>query len=117
VRLRSVPGLRRIRASALEKFGIRSYHAKEAVGLNLRLPKEITMPDQPVEKPGPHHPHEGHIPGDLDPHGHRDQSATPQRATPKGVTEQPGAHHPHEGHKPGDLDPHGHRDTSGEQKK
>lgn len=58
---------------------------------------------KPAVNPGPHHPHEGHVPGDLDPHGHRDTSAPP-------VDEQPGAHHPHEGHKPGDLDPHGHRD-------
>lgn len=68
------------------------------------------MANQPTEKPGPHHPHQGHVPGDLDPHGHRDKSAPPV------VTEQPGAHHPHEGHKPGDLDPHGHRDTSAPKK-
>jgi hypothetical protein len=68
------------------------------------------MANQPTEKPGPHHPHQGHVPGDLDPHGHRDKSVPPV------VTEQPGAHHPHEGHKPGDLDPHGHRDTSAPKK-
>lgn len=62
------------------------------------------MPNQPTEKPGPHHDHEGHVPGDLDPHGHRDKSV------PKA---QPGEHHPHEGHEPGDLDQHGHRDTGG----
>jgi hypothetical protein len=27
-----------------------------------------------MEKPGPHHDHPGHKPGDLDPHGHRDTS-------------------------------------------
>mgnify|MGYP000197403445 CR=1 FL=1 len=56
----------------------------------------------PEEKPGPHHPHPGHVPGDLDPHGHRD----------KGMKEVPGEHHDHPGHVPGDLDPHGHRDKS-----
>jgi hypothetical protein len=29
------------------------------------------------EKPGEHHDHPGHKPGDLDPHGHRDKSAPP----------------------------------------
>ena len=57
---------------------------------------------QPKEKSGPHHPHEGHVPGDLDPHGHRDTSVDEQ---------PPGAHHPHKGHTPGDTDPHGHKDT------
>ena len=70
------------------------------------------MANQPAEKPGPHHPHQGHVPDDLDPQGHRDKSAPPT-----GTTEEPGAHHPHEGHKPGDLDPHGHRDTSGGQQR
>lgn len=69
------------------------------------------MPNQPIEKPGPHHPHKGHVPGDVDAQGHRDKSAPPT-----GTTEQPGAHHPHEGHTPGDLDSHGHRDT-GERRK
>jgi len=54
------------------------------------------------EKPGPHHDHPGHTPGDLDEHGHRDKS----------VTEKPGPHHDHPGHQPGDLDEHGHRDKS-----
>ncbi|MES2367064.1 MAG: hypothetical protein V4563_14405 [Pseudomonadota bacterium] len=62
------------------------------------------MPTQPTAQPGTHHPHEGHVPGDLDQHGHRDKSAP-------SLVEQPGVHHPHDGHKPGDLDPHGHRDT------
>ena len=52
------------------------------------------------EKPGEHHDHPGHKPGDLDPGGHRD----------KPVKEKPGQHHDHPGHKPGDLDEHGHRD-------
>lgn len=69
------------------------------------------MPKQTSEKPGPHHPHEGHVAGDLDSHGHRDKTAPPTDEV-----EQPGAHHPHEGHKPGDLDPHGHRDTAGKKK-
>ncbi len=57
------------------------------------------MPAQkPEEKPGPHHDHEGHVPGDLDPHGHRDTS----------VGKQPAAHHPHKRHTPGDVDEHGH---------
>lgn len=29
----------------------------------------------PEEKPGQHHDHPGHKPGDLDQHGHRDKSA------------------------------------------
>lgn len=62
------------------------------------------MSNPPTEKPGPHHDHEGHVPGDLDPHGHRDKSAPP-------VDVKPGEHHPHPGHKPGDVDQHGHRDT------
>jgi hypothetical protein len=55
-----------------------------------------------VEKPGPHRDHPGHVPGDLDPEGHRDKS----------VKERPGQHHDHPGHVPGDLDPEGHRDKS-----
>lgn len=62
------------------------------------------MANQPTEKPGVHHDHKGHVPGDLDPQGHRDKSAPP-------VNEKPGQHHPHEGHVPGDLDTHGHRDS------
>jgi hypothetical protein len=31
-----------------------------------------------TEKPGPHHDHPGHQPGDLDEHGHRDKSAPPK---------------------------------------
>ena len=61
------------------------------------------MAQQPTEKPGPHHDHPGHKPGDLDPHGHRDK---------EGQKEVPGEHHDHPGHTPGDLDPHGHRDKS-----
>lgn len=64
-------------------------------------------PNQPEVKPGTHHDHKGHTPGDLDQHGHRDTS----------VQEQPGAHHPHEGHVPGDLDPQGHRDKTAQPKK
>lgn len=64
--------------------------------------------NQPTEKPGPHHDHVGHTPGDLDPHGHRDTSAPPRNP----VTE----HHDHEGHVPGDKDPHGHQDTSAPKK-
>lgn len=47
------------------------------------------MPSHPTmtEQPGPHHPHKGHVPGDLDPHGHRDKR-TPQTG------EQLGAHQP-----------------------
>ena len=56
----------------------------------------------PQEKPGQHHDHPGHKPGDLDQHGHRDQS----------VTEKSGQHHDHPGHKQGDLDTHGHHDES-----
>ncbi|MFB9342806.1 hypothetical protein ACFFTN_12805 [Aminobacter aganoensis] len=67
--------------------------------------QEKTMPQ---EKPGKHHDHPGHKPGDLDPHGHRDK---------EGMKEVPGEHHDHPGHKPGDLDPHGHRDKSGSTKK
>jgi hypothetical protein len=52
------------------------------------------------EKPG-HHPR--HVPGDLDPQGHRDKA---------GQKEVPGEHHDHPGHVPGDLDPQGHRDHS-----
>lgn len=63
------------------------------------------MSNQPTEKPGPHHDHEGHVPGDLDQHGHRDKSAPP-------VGGQSDQHHRHPGHKPGDVDQHGHRDTS-----
>jgi hypothetical protein len=59
------------------------------------------------EKPGTHHEHAGHKPGDLDQHGHRDKT----------VTEKPGEHHDHPGHKPGDLDEHGHRDKAGAAKK
>ena len=59
------------------------------------------------EKPGTHHEHPGHKPGDLDEHGHRDKT----------VTEKPGEHHDHPGHKPGDLDEHGHRDKAGAAKK
>ena len=59
------------------------------------------------EKPGTHHEHAGHKPGDLDQHGHRDKT----------VTEKPGEHHHHPGHKPGDLDEHGHRDKAGAAKK
>lgn len=58
----------------------------------------------PEDKPGEHHPHPGHKPGDLDQHGHRDKA--PQ-------TEKPGPHHEHPGHTPGDLDQHGHRDKTG----
>lgn len=65
-------------------------------------------PQDPKERPGPHHPHPGHKPGDLDPHGHRDTSVDQGGSAQQ---EQPGQHHPHTGHKPGDLDPHGHRDT------
>lgn len=39
------------------------------------------MANQPAEKPGPHHPHQGHVPGDLDPQGHRDKSAPPTGTT------------------------------------
>jgi hypothetical protein len=60
--------------------------------------------DMPEEKPGEHHDHAGHTPGDLDPHGHRDTD---------GQKEVPGEHHDHPGHTPGDLDPDGHRDTKG----
>lgn len=31
-----------------------------------------------TEKPGQHHEHPGHKPGDLDQHGHRDKSAPPR---------------------------------------
>ena len=57
----------------------------------------------PTEKPGPHHDHQGHVHGDLDPHGHRDKTVPP-------ANEQAGEHHPHPEHKPGDTDQHGHRD-------
>lgn len=57
----------------------------------------------PEEKPGQHHEHPGHTPGDLDQHGHRDKA---------GQKEVPGQHHEHPGHQPGDLDQHGHRDKS-----
>lgn len=57
----------------------------------------------PQEKPGPHHDHPGHKPGDLDPHGHRDKQGQKSKETT-------GQHHDHPGHKPGDLDQHGHRD-------
>lgn len=60
------------------------------------------------ERPGTHHDHPGHTPGDLDPHGHRDKDEKKEVA---------GEHHDHPGHKPGDLDPHGHRDKSGSAKK
>lgn len=62
------------------------------------------MSKLPTEKPGPHHDHEGHVPGDLDPHGHRDTSAQPGDASGN-------LHHAHPGHKPDDVDPQGHRDT------
>lgn len=68
----------------------------------------------PQEKPGPHHDHPDHKPGDLDQHGHRDKS------DPKGdksQKEEPGKHHDHPGHKPGDVDQHGHRDKSGKTEK
>lgn len=60
----------------------------------------------PQEKPGPHHDHPGHTPGDLDPHGHRDKQGQKEK-------EVPGQHHDHPGHKPGDVDQHGHRDKVG----
>lgn len=64
-----------------------------------------------TEKPGQHHDHPGHKPGDVDQHGHRDKSG--QKGMDKGKTEKPGPHHDHPGHKPGDLDDHGHRDKTG----
>ncbi len=66
---------------------------------------------QPTEQPGPHHDHPGHVPGDLDPHGHRDTSV-PAKKQPETGTE----HHDHVGHTPGDTDLHGHKDTSGTKK-
>lgn len=60
------------------------------------------------DKPGPHHDHQGHKPGDVDQHGYRDKA---------GQKEVPGQHHDHPGHKPGDLDQHGHRDQGGAGKK
>lgn len=66
------------------------------------------MAHTPTERPGPHHDHPGHTPGDLDQHGHRDKS---------GQTEKPGEHHDHPDHHPGDVDQHGHRDKSGSTKK
>lgn len=59
------------------------------------------MPDG---KPGEHHDHPGHKPGDPDQHGHRDEAGR------KKVT---GQHHDHAGHEPGDVDQHGHPDKAG----
>lgn len=59
------------------------------------------------EKPGTHHDHAGHTPGDVDQHGHRDTN---------GQQDAPGEHHDHPDHTPGDVDQHGHRDTNGPDK-
>ena len=64
---------------------------------------------QPTEKPGPHHDHAGHTPGDLDPHGHRDTSVPAEK-------QGSNVHHNHEGHTPGDKDQHGHRNTGTKKK-
>lgn len=63
---------------------------------------------QPAEKPGPHHDHKGHTPGDLDEHGHRDTSVPGKKQTQE--------HHDHAGHTPGDKDQHGHQDTGSKKK-
>ncbi len=59
---------------------------------------------KPAEKPGPHHDHKGHTPGNLDEQGHRDTSVPAKK--------QGEEHHDHKGHTPGDVDQHGHKDTS-----
>lgn len=61
-----------------------------------------------TEKPGQHHDHPGHTPGDLDEHGHRDKA---------GAKEVAGEHHSHPDHHAGDVDEHGHRDKGGTKKR
>ena len=84
------------RVSTFQRLGTKQRRPRFRWSINK---KECAMPQ---EKPGPHHDHPGHTPGDLDEHGHRDRS----------VKEEPGPHHDHPGHQPGDLDEHGHRDKS-----